>query len=172
VYTQTHTPTPTHSDCLSTSSSMLGKQLLRVSRSRSYMWSIRGRASNFQLAVQFSVCCLLRLVLVLLLLFLFFFFLSFFFFFLFCFFFSFSSPSLFLHRYILLSVCPILPFGLCCGCLLWVLYSLTHSSSLLTYIQIHRYRSTDTIGLQLRLQHMPAPDSATDFSSILVQQYG
>jgi len=127
------------------------------------MWSIRGRALNVQLAVQFSVCRLLRLVLVLLLLLLFFFFF---------FFFPFSSPSLFLHRYILLSVSSILPFGLCCGCLLWVLYSLTHSSSLLTYIQIHRYRSTDTIGLQLRLQHMPAPDSATDFSSILVQQYG
>ena len=31
------------------------------------MWSIRGPASNVQLAVQFSVCCLLRPVLVLLL---------------------------------------------------------------------------------------------------------
>ena len=58
----------------------------------------------------------------------------------FYFFFSFSSPSLLLHRYILLSVRSILPLGLCCGCLLWVLFSLTHSSSLLIY----RYTDTDT----------------------------
>ena len=86
------------------------------------MWSIRGRASNVQLAVQFSVCCLLRPVLVLLL-------------FRPPFFFSLSSPSLLLHRYR-----SIRPLGLCCGCLLWVLFSLTHSSSLLIY----RYTDTDT----------------------------
>ena len=91
------------------------------------MWSIRGRASNVQLAVQFSVCCLLRPVLVLLLFrpppfFLFFFFFL-------------SSPSHLLHRYR-----PIRPLGLCCGCLLWVLLSLTHASSLLIY----RYTYTDT----------------------------
>jgi len=93
------------------------------------MWSIRGRASSVQLAVQFSVCCLLRPVLVLLLLLLLFFF---------------FSPSLVLLfyfiAYILLSVRSILPLGLCCGCLLWVLFSLTHSSSLLIY----RYTDTDT----------------------------
>jgi len=55
----------------------------------------------------------------------------FFFFFLF----FLSSPSLLLHRYR-----PIRPLGLCCGCLLWVLLSLTHASSLLIY----RYTYTDT----------------------------
>ena len=60
------------------------------------------------------------------------------------FFFFFLSLSLVLLfyfiAYILLSVRSILPLGLCCGCLLWVLFSLTHSSSLLIY----RYTDTDT----------------------------